>query len=68
MFFDGDCNYCHKCRHKEQDCYKKKSDNIEGRPLSTDSASSSNCVAAASKTPVKLKLKKGAASSAEHQL
>ena len=68
MFFDGDCNYCHKHRHKEQDCHKKKSDNTEGRPLSTGLTSSSNCVAAASEAPVKLKSKKGAASSAEHQL
>ena len=72
MFFDGDCNYCHKCRHKEQDCYKKKFNNTESRLLLTDLASSSNCVTAAFKTPVKitatLKSKKSAASSAEHQL
>ena len=69
MFFDGDCNYCCKRRHKEQDCYKKKSDNTESRTLSTDSASGSNCVTAASEAPVKVtvkpKSKKGAASSAE---
>ena len=68
MFFNGDCNYCCKCGHKEQDCHKKKSDNTESMPLSTDLASSSNCVIAASRAPVKLKSKKGAVSSAEHQL
>ena len=67
-FFDGDCNYCCKCGHKEQDCHKKKSDNTEGRPLLTGLTSSSNCVTAASRAPAKSKLKKGAASSAEHQL
>ena len=72
MFFNGDCNYCDKCRHKKQDCYKKKSDNTEDRTLLIDLTSSSNCVTAVSETSVKittkLKLKKGAASSAEHQL
>ena len=72
IFFNGDCNYCCKCRHKEQDCYKKKSDNTEGRTLLTDLTSDSNCITAASEAPVKItaksKLKKGAASSAEHQL
>ena len=48
--------------------YKKKSDNTKSRTLSTNLTSSSNCVAAVSKAPVKLKSKKGTASSAEHQL
>ena len=69
MFFNDDCNYCGKCRHKKQDCLKKKSNNTESRTLLTDLASSSNCVAAVFKAlikiTVKLKLKKSAASSAE---
>ena len=69
MFFNDDCNYCCRCRHKEQDCLKKKSDNTEGRTLLTDLTSSSNCVTAASEASVKIiiksRLKKNAASSAE---
>ena len=69
MFFNGDCNYCCRHRHKEQDCLKKKSDNTESRTLLTDSTSGSNCVTAASEAPVKitakLKSKKDAASSVE---
>ena len=69
VFFNDDCNYCCRHEYKKQDCLKKKSDNTESRTLLTDSASSSNCVAAAFKTSVKittkLKLKKSAASSAE---